>query len=133
MTAYRKFLLVGETAFVVPAMRLALTLLPFRVVHRFLSARVRRYRGRPASESQERIVWAVRGVAARVPYASCLTQALAVTLILARHGHAATLRVGVAKDEHGPLRAHAWLESNGTAILGEPEPGAFTAFPPLAF
>jgi hypothetical protein len=112
-------------------MRVALSLLPFRTVHRFVGSAVRRWHGRARRASSEQIVWAVRGVAARVPRASCLTQALAATLILARHGHAATLRVGVAKDPDGSLRAHAWLESEGAPILGEPAPGAFTPFPPV--
>jgi hypothetical protein len=81
--------------------------------------------------SVEQVAWAVTAVAARVPRATCLTQALAAALLLPRYGHDATLRVGVAKDDRGRLRAHAWLESNGAAVLGEPAPGAFHAFPPL--
>jgi hypothetical protein len=75
----------------------------------------------------------VTAVAARVPRASCLTQALAATLLLARHGYAATLRVGVAKNEDGSLRAHAWLESGGETLLGGPDFGTFVQLPPLAF
>lgn len=123
--------MVLEALLVVPSMRVALSLLPFRVLHKFLGRAVRRWHGRSRTASPEHIVWAVQGVAARVPRATCLTQALAATLILARHGHAATLRVGVAKDTDGTLRAHAWLESEGMAILGEPAPGAFTPFPPV--
>lgn len=121
--------LLLQALFVVPAVRVALWLLPFRIVHQ----RVRRTRRAPAPATVpvERIVWAVRAVAARVPRATCLTQALAASLLLPRHGHDATLRVGVAKDEGGRLRAHAWLESGGVTVLGEPEPGAFHAMPPL--
>jgi hypothetical protein len=120
---------------VVPAARLALSLLPFRLVHRALAAATRRSLRRPRREmrSPERITWAVQAVAARVPRASCLTQALAATLLLALHGQSATLRVGVARSDDGTLRAHAWLESHGRAILGEPAPGAFIPFPPVAF
>jgi hypothetical protein len=131
--------LLAEAAFVVPIVRIALTLLPFRFVHRGVAAATRFLRRSfdprpaPASRAPERITWAVTAVAARVPRASCLTQALAATLILARHGQAATLRVGVAKNDDGSLRAHAWLESDGQAILGEPAPGAFVPFPPVAF
>lgn len=123
--------LVLEAMLAVPLMRAALSLLPFRVVHRVVGGRVREWHGRERRDSSEQIIWAVRGVAARVPRASCLTQALAATLILARHGHAATLRVGVARDDGGHLRAHAWLESEGAPILGEPAPGAFKPFPPM--
>jgi hypothetical protein len=119
----------------VPIVRIALTLLPFRVVHGRVAAATRAiHRATPSTNrTQERITWAVTAVSARVPRASCLTQALAATLLLVRHGHAATLRVGVAKNDDGSLRAHAWLESGGRAILGEPAPGAFVPFPPVAF
>lgn len=123
--------LVIEAALLVPAVRGALSLLPFRWIHRKVGAVVTRWKGRTASDSPENILWAVRAVSARVPGASCLTQALAATMILARHGHQATLRVGATKDDQGRLRAHAWLEIGGTPVLGEPAPGAFVPFPPL--
>ena len=127
-------LLLAEAALVVPIVRLALTILPFRFVHRGVAAATRSLRrSAPTARAQERITWAVMVVAARVPAASCLTQALAATLLLVRHGHEATLRVGVAKNDDGTLRAHAWLESAGKAILGEPAPGVFVPFPPVAF
>ena len=137
MQALRKFArasaverrLILQAFLVVPAVRLGLWLLPFRVVHRLV--RDRRVSGRTAV-SAERIVWAVTAAASRVPRATCLTQALAASVLLPRYGHDATLRVGVAKGEDGRLRAHAWLESGGTTILGEPEPGAFQVLPPVA-
>jgi hypothetical protein len=128
--------LLAEAAFVVPTVRLALTLLPFRIVHRGIAAATRRSHRRSASsasQTPERIARMIAAVAARVPRASCLTQALAATLLLARDGHAATLRVGVAKNEDGSLRAHAWLESGGQTLLGGPDSGAFVHLPPLAF
>ena len=120
-------------------MRVALWILPFRFVHRAIA---RLSSGPPASPpavraasrravSADRIIRAVVSVSSRVPRATCLTQALAASILLPRYGHDATLRVGVAKDGRGRLRAHAWLESNGAAILGEPPPGEFHAFPPL--
>jgi hypothetical protein len=126
--------LLAEALFVVPAVRLALSLLPFRLVHRGIAAATRRLHGRAPSSvrTPERITWAVTAVAHRVPRATCLTQALAATLLLVRHGHSATLRVGVAKNDDGSLSAHAWLESGGRTILGEPAPGTFIPFPPVA-
>jgi hypothetical protein len=127
--------LLAEALLVVPLVRVALSLLPFRIVHRGIAAATRKLHRSTSSTSRtpERITWAVTTVAARVPRASCLTQALAATLLLVRYGHAATLRLGVAKEDDGTLRAHAWLESDGRAILGEPAPGAFIPFPPVAF
>ena len=127
--------LLMEAAIVVPSVRVALTILPFRLVHRGIVAATRRVHRSKASESRtpERIARMVAAVAARVPRATCLTQALAASVLLARHGHPATLRVGVAKNEDGTLRAHAWLESGGRTLLGGPDSDAFAHFPPVAF
>ena len=128
--------LLAQALVIVPLVRLALWTLPFRFVHRVVA----RFSGPPASSpadlaasrrSAESIVHAVVSVSSRIPRASCLTQALAASILLSRHGHDATLRIGVAKDGRGRLRAHAWLESNGATILGEPTPGEFHALPPL--
>jgi len=134
---FRKFLqrtseeraLLLEAALIVPLVRFALWLIPYRIVQRrVMSWPLRTH----IDVSLDRVVWSVKAIAARVPRASCLTQALAATILLARHGHAATLRVGVQRDVDGRFAAHAWLESNGTAILGEPEAGAFHVLPPVA-
>jgi Transglutaminase-like superfamily len=120
---------------VVLFVRIALWLLPFRLLHRLVARLTRRPAGRAPSTAvpAERITWAVAAVARRIPRATCLTQALAATLLLAWRGHAATLRLGVAKKEDGSLHAHAWLECGGIIILGEPEEGAFMPLPPLSF
>lgn len=128
--------LLIEAMIVVPMTRVALTLVPFRLVHRAIAAVLRRQHSHAilptAGPSAERIAWAVTAVAMRVPGGSCLTQAIAATLLLVRHGHAATLRLGVAKNDDGSLRAHAWVESDGRTILGDPRTEAFVALPPLA-
>jgi hypothetical protein len=38
--------------------------------------------------------------------------------MLARNGHPAALRIGVAKDGDGTLEAHAWVETGGSVIVG---------------
>jgi hypothetical protein len=112
-----------EAAIAVVLMRAALTLLPFRIVHRFVATRPARA---SRSSSREEIALAVTTVAQRVPRATCLTQVLAAALLCARHGHPTELRLGVATT-NGHLAAHAWLESEGRAVFGEPEPGTFVA------
>jgi hypothetical protein len=119
---------------VVLFVRIALWLLPFNVLHRLVARLTRRAAGGAASTvPAERITWAVAAVARRIPRATCLTQALAATLLLAWRGHPATLRLGVAKRDDGSLHAHAWLECGGIILLGEPEEGAFAPLPPLSF
>jgi hypothetical protein len=114
--------------------RAALWLLPFRLLHRGVAFFTERFR-RSASTGTiraETVAWAVTVAARRVPAATCLTQALAGMLLLARHGHAAELRVGVARGDDGALRAHAWVDSGGRTILGGAESSDFTPFPPVA-
>lgn len=76
----------------------------------------RRRRGRAVTTEQISI--AIQSCARLIPGASCLTQALAAEVLMKRRGYACTLRIGVARDGGGPLRAHAWLESKGVAVVG---------------
>jgi hypothetical protein len=50
---------------------------------------------------------------------TCLRRSLALQKMLANHGIAATLKIGVQKTDGG-LVAHAWIEAQGQRI-GEPE------------
>jgi hypothetical protein len=72
------------------------------------------------------IVRAVKAVSRFVPRATCLTQALAASWLIRRHGQSSDLVIGVAKDDRSRLIAHAWLEKDGRIILGKhPEQGRF--------
>ena len=88
---------------------------------------------RPATtprHSAERIGWAVRVAARRVPFAhNCLTQALTACFLLRRDGHRAALRVGVTRDARTRFTAHAWVENDGTVIVGAPEHRDYVPFP----
>lgn len=64
-----------------------------------------------------RIAWAVRAAARHVPGATCLPQALAAQFMLARHGHPARLRIGVATGQ-GRLAGHAWVEGDRVILIG---------------
>jgi hypothetical protein len=74
--------------------------------------------GRPGAPADSAEVVAALGRASRaVPRATCLVQALAGAVMLARHGHPASLRIGVGA---GPgAVAHAWVESGGTVVVGD--------------
>lgn len=54
-----------------------------------------------------------------VPGASCLTQALALQLVLGRAGHASQIQIGVKKDDAGAFTAHAWVTCNDRIVLGQ--------------
>jgi len=53
-----------------------------------------------------------------VPAASCLTQALAMLVLLDWFGHSSELRIGVAKNGADRLKAHAWVECEGKIVIG---------------
>ena len=109
--------LLYAAAALVPLSRLALWMLPFSILHRFL-VRVGRDRGVDRdAPSVDRIAWAVR--AAAEPWrATCLPQAVSAYLLFRWHGWPAQLRIGVAKSG-ARLRAHAWVECGGMVAIGD--------------
>lgn len=63
---------------------------------------------------------------------TCLVRAVAAGVLLARHGHEASIRIGVARPGPSGLDAHAWVEHDGIAVLDGPPTGAFEGrLPPL--
>jgi hypothetical protein len=55
--------------------------------------------------------WAITAAARRIPGTRCLEWALALRGLLAQAGIASDLRIGVAADGPGAIRAHAWIEA----------------------
>jgi hypothetical protein len=100
---------------IVVRVRVRLTVSSFPTVDRLTKERPIRETVGPHSAA--RIGSTVAAVSGYVPGASCLTQALATRALLAEEGHASTLRLGMARID-GRLQAHAWLESDGTIVVG---------------
>jgi hypothetical protein len=117
-----KWLLI-KAAFLLEAIKLSMRLLPFQASRRLWSAQGA---GRPMrglrcrdDTSADKVTWAVEVASRYTPGAkTCLNQALAAQVLLARRGRPAILRVGVAKTKGGQFRAHAWVESDGKVVLG---------------
>jgi hypothetical protein len=63
------------------------------------------------------VVRSVRRCSRFVPFASCLTQALAAKTVLKSYGQPSTLRIGVAASD-STIEAHAWVEIDGRIVLG---------------
>lgn len=83
----------------------------------------------PDEAAVGRIVWATEAAARHHLYPMrCLPKALCLRWLLGRHGIAAELRIGVAR-QGGELSAHAWVERNGRPV-GE-APGVGDRFSPL--
>jgi hypothetical protein len=100
--------------------RLGLWLLPFRLLRRLLPRSTPVASAYPAKDAAniDRIVRALARAAPYVPDATCLTQAFAGQILLAQHGIPSLLRIGLAKNPEGKLRAHAWIESQGRILIG---------------
>lgn len=66
------------------------------------------------------VAWSVRNAARLVPGATCLTQASAGQLLLARRGFPSTIRLSVPVQAAAPgrLAPHAWLMAGDTIVLG---------------
>jgi hypothetical protein len=116
----------------VVGMRIAMWTVPSARLLRFVQRRVDRVAAAPAVGRwpASEIAWSVRAVGRRVPKASCLVQALAVQLLLARNGYGSELRVGVKTDD-GEFAAHAWVEHQGRIIVGGDGHGVYTPLPDL--
>ena len=107
----------------------SLRLLPFAIVQKLFASRVappgRAHRGHPI----ERLLWAIAVAGRYVSGTTCLSQALAGRMMLNRYGYTAHIHIGVAKDHTGSFGAHAWLESEGTIVIGGQE--STSSFAPL--
>jgi Transglutaminase-like superfamily len=68
--------------------------------------------------SVQRITRCVTRMSRYVPSATCLTQALVAQRLLHKAGQPADLRIGVARSQTGKFEAHAWVEAEGTVVIG---------------
>jgi hypothetical protein len=103
------------------AIRLGLWLLRFSTLYRLLLPLMRvkvQLRGE-LLVSVTQVVWAISVASRSMPgQVKCLALALTAQVLLCRWGHAANLRIGVAKGMGGQLEAHAWVESQGRVAIG---------------
>ena len=117
---YQKKKLFSKSLLFVGLIRLGLWILPYRFLTKWLS-------GLGSSDSFNQtndwklikdISYSVRICAKYVPFASCLTQALATQTLLQLKGQKSILKFGVDKDESKKLIAHAWVEIDDKIIIG---------------
>ena len=118
---WRDRFLVLRVTFALTAVHLALTFLSFKTLRR----RIEQHRnsGVSTSETQRkyvrRVSWAVRKLGRKAFGAqTCLLQALTIHWLLGRKGFDTSLNIGVTKDSHGQLMAHAWVEWEDTIVIG---------------
>jgi Transglutaminase-like superfamily len=116
--------LVLRTLLLVAAIRVALWVMPFQRLQRFVGSWISWKHltlSIPNDMPVGRLVWAVRAASRRIPAASCLTQSLALHCLLTRAGHRSEVLIGVTKDMESGFGAHAWVEYAGQPLLSGPE------------
>lgn len=110
-------LLLAEAGAAVLAASLAVRLVPFRTLAERLG---RSGKGRKPAD-KETAYWLRRAVLAwarRLPWrAQCFEQGLAAVALLRRRGLAASLHYGAATID-GELKAHVWVTSGRTEVIG---------------
>lgn len=69
---------------------------------------------------------AVASAARFVPGALCVSQALATQVLLARRGEPSVLHFGFLRSGEGDVQGHAWLEVDGSVVIGDGGLDSFT-------
>ena len=126
-------LLIQATS-LLAAIRLGFRVLPFATVRTLLARLARTGRGADGQggTARARTIWAVETAGRHFPaIGTCLTQALAIHVLLARQGCKSILRIGVKRDTDGKFIAHAWLEKDGTVLVGGAGHSSYAPMPGL--
>jgi hypothetical protein len=119
LRGYPHLLLLIRVVPVVCAVRAGLWLVSFRTLRRIVALLTKTGSGRTTQVPIDQLSRAVVGVSRYVPHATCLTQALALHIMLRRSRLQSRIRIGVAKEKGGCFEAHAWVESQGRVLIGD--------------
>jgi Transglutaminase-like superfamily len=112
-------LLLFEAVVALAIARVAILVLPFRHLARLGERSPSAAARKLDAINIARIGGAMDMAARAVPWrAVCLPRAVAARLMLTRRGCDSVLHFGVGKSEDGTLNAHAWLEADGTVVVG---------------
>jgi hypothetical protein len=104
--------LLAEATGWLALVRLGLWCLPFRTTWSVCRRLGRKWREGPRRPPERRFEEAVRRACRLVPSSTCLTRALALSIMLRRSGYHCEVRLGATRDG-GQFLAHAWVERAG--------------------
>lgn len=112
--------LLVSAALLLGTVKLGLWLLPFQTLQSLLARKLQANNRFQKTDrvSLNKVVWAVTLSSRYMSIANCLTRALATQVLLSQHGQPAHLCIGIAKDNEGKLIGHAWVNSQGTIVVG---------------
>lgn len=113
--------LLGQSLLLIIIIRIGLSLFSYARVNLWLNHLSSPELETGATDWQmvKRVSRSVRSCSRFVPYASCLTQALAAGVLLSRRGQRSELKIGVEKDHDEKFGAHAWIEVDGRIVIGK--------------
>jgi len=118
----RQWRVVAASAWLVPAIRLALAVWGFGQSADVLAKYSTGVARRAAPDELQAVAYAVGLVAGRrVVGAQCLCRSMALWFLLRRRGVDAELVVGALPAGSGPLQAHAWVEVEGQPVGDAPD------------
>lgn len=113
--------LLLRSALLLASARVGLAIIPFHALLRTQARMTARRSSVPQHPllPPEQIGWAITVAGRYVPGAqNCLVQALATTVLLHMAGHSGRLCIGVGRDGGDLLGAHAWVELDGSSVIG---------------
>ena len=116
--------LLIKAALFLEATKLGMRLLPFRTLRRLISllADAPVKPRRTDHLSAKRVARVVEVASRHTPgVKTCLAQALTTQVLLARRDYPALLHIGVIRGDQGQFQAHAWVVSEGKAVIGGSE------------
>lgn len=118
---YQKKKLLSQSLIAVIVIRLSLWIFPFKTLNQWLCSFASTKSDGQKIEWDDvgRVTSSIEACSRYVPYASCLTQALAARTLLALRGQNSELKIGVDRDKDGRFMAHAWVEIDGKIIIGK--------------
>jgi hypothetical protein len=119
----REVWILVQAIVAVTSTRFALRILPLSRIRRTIWRVFSAERPLPVMRrcSQDQVIRAVVSAGKHSPIGTtCLATALVGQALLHRHGYIVELRLGVRRDSAGKFAAHAWLERQGTVVLGGP-------------
>lgn len=116
---YQKKKLLSQSLLLIWMIRIGLWLFAFKSLNNWLFYFESAESGQADRVLINNVVNSVRACSRYVPFASCLTQALATRTLLQMRGQHSQLKIGVKKDENAKFVAHAWIEIDGRIIIGK--------------
>ena len=121
-TRLKRAQLLSTALLVVSLARLAVALRKSRALERHIGA-IQQHSAAPTEpllHDLREVAWSVSAASRYVPTATCLTQALAGSWLLARRGRTGEVRLSLPVSDSTEFRPHAWLISEGMIVLGGP-------------